>query len=542
MALPKADVVLRGGRVFQGLHDGFASAVALWGDRVLAAGGDRELDALIGPATRVVELAGRCVVPGFNDAHEHLQSLGLSLLEVDLRGDEVKTLDELLRRIRERVERTKPGEWVIGGRYDHYQLDVKRHPFREELDRIAPDNPVYVRRTCGHMGVANSLALKHAGISERTPQPPGGNLETQNGRLTGLLQERAQELVARVIPKLALGAMIDGLEAGGRLLLSQGVTSVMDAGVGLRQGIDDYYAYVEARRQARLPVRAVLALTGGPNGIQDQALAQGLRSGVGDDWLRVGPVKLFTDGSAGGLTAAMTVPYKCRCENRGIFIWTDDQLDEMVARYNREGLQIAIHAIGDAAIGQALAAITKADRERGVDGRRFRIEHCGFVTPSQIATMRGLGMTLAPQPIFLYEFGDLYIDVLGDTRPFDSHPMRTWIDAGLAPAASSDAPVSDSNPMINLYAMVTRRSNRGTSMGDAQRISLAEAVHCLTHNGARASFDEARKGRLVAGQLADLAVLERDIFASPPETWLATRVDLTFVGGTLAFDRLGALH
>ena len=541
MAGERADIVLRRGRIFRGLAEGFCESIAISGGTVQATGGDDAIEALVGPDTQVLDLGGRVVVPGFNDAHQHILMLGLAQLEVNLRGAEVKTLDELLRRVRERVAAARPGEWIIGGRYDHFELDVKRHPYREELDAIAPENPVFLKRTCGHMGVANSLALRLAGLGERVSQPPGGHIEVQNGRLTGLLQERAQELVTRVIPRLPLDALVQGIEAGGRLLVSQGITSVMDAGVGLKQGLDDYDAFVEARRQGRLPVRAYLALTGGPNGVQDKALERGLRTGLGDDWVRVGPVKLFTDGSAGGLTAAMSVPYKCNCDNRGIFIWTDSQLDEMVARYNAHGLQIAIHAIGDAAIAQALAAVEKADRDVPVLGRRHRIEHCGFITPAQIATMRRLGMTLAPQPVFLYEFGDLYVDVLGDDRPMKSYPMRSWLDAGLSPAASSDAPVSTSDPFVNLYAMVERRSNRRTLLGAHERLTVAEAVHCLTLNGAHASFAEDIKGRLVAGQRADLAVIDRDIFTAPAETLLEARVDLTLVDGTVAFDRHGAI-
>lgn len=542
MASAGAEIVLRGGRIFRGLADGFCSAMAISKERVHATGSDDELEPLIGADTRVIELNGRAVIPGINDAHEHMLSLGLARMEVNLRGEEVKSLDELLRRVRERVAHTKPGDWIIGGRYDHFELDAKRHPYREELDAVAPDNPVFLKRTCGHMGVANSSALTLAGITERTPQPSGGAMEKQNGRLTGLLQERAQELVTRVIPRLPQEALVQGVEAGGRLLLSQGVTSVMDAGVGLRQGLEDYDAYSAAYRQRRLPVRAYLALTGGPTGIQDQALARGLRTGVGNDWIKIGPVKLFTDGSAGGLTAAMSLPYKCNCENRGLFIWTDGQVDDMVAQYHREGLQIAVHAIGDAAIGQALAAIEKANAQSPVLGRRHRIEHCGFITKPQIAAMRRLGMTLAPQPIFLYEFGDLYVDVLGDNRPHDCYPMRSWIDAGLHPAASSDAPVSQSNPFINMYEMVTRRTNRGTPLGPHERISLAEAVHCLTYNGAHASFSEGEKGRLVAGQLADLAVLDRDVFSAPADELLATHVEMTLIDGVVAYDRHGAVN
>ncbi len=541
MAAGKADLVLRGGRVFRGLAEGFAEAVAIADGRILATGTDADIAALAGPATRVLDLAGRAAIPGFNDAHQHVLALGLSLNEIDLRATEVRTLAELLRRVRARAAGAAPGAWIVGGRFDHFELDVRRHPTRDELDAAAPDNPVFLRRTCGHMGVANSLALSRAGIDERTVQPPGGRIEIAQGRLTGLIQERAMELIGRAIPKLGRETLIQGIEAGGRLLLSQGVTSVMDAGVGLRQGLDDYDAFVAARAAGRLPVRTYVALTGGPNGVQDRALARGIATGQGCDRLRVGPVKLFADGSAGGMTAAMTAPYRCGCDKRGMFIWTDSQLDEMVARYHGAGLQIAIHAIGDAAIGQALTAIARAGRAGATRGRRHRIEHCGFVTPAQVATMRELGVTLAPQPVFLYEFGDLYLDVLGDDRPANAYPMRSWIAAGLRPAASSDAPVSTSDPFVNLYAMVARRSNRGTPLGLHETIGIAQAVHCLTANGAHASFEEDRKGRLVAGQHADIAVIDRDIFATDPQELLGARVDATILAGAVAFDRHGAL-
>jgi predicted amidohydrolase YtcJ len=537
----KADLVLRRGRVFRGLAEGFARAVAVADGRILAAGADDDVADMIGPSTRVLDLAGRAAVPGFNDAHQHILALGLALNEIDLRAGEVRTLAELLRRVRARAAATPAGAWIVGGRYDHFELDVRRHPTREELDAAAPDTPVFLKRTCGHMGVANSPALRAAGIDAQTSQPPGGHIERVDGRLTGLLQERALELMARAMPRLDRETLVQGIEAGGRMLLGQGITSVMDAGAGLKQGMDDYEAFVAARQSGRLPVRAYVALTGGPNGIQDKALARGIATGLGDDRLRVGPVKLFADGSAGGLTAAMTTPYRCGCDKRGMFIWTDSQLDEMVARYHAAGLQLAIHAIGDAAIGQAIAAIGKAARAGSTIGRRHRIEHCGFATEAQTAAMRSLGMTLAPQPVFLYEFGDLYVDVLGDERPAGSYPMRSWLAAGLHPAASSDAPVSTSNPFVNLYAMVARRSNRGTLLGPQERIGIAEAVHCLTANGAHASFEEDRKGRLVPGQHADIAVLDRDIFAAEPEELLGARVDATILGGEVAFDRHGAL-
>ena len=540
MLSPRANLVLTNGRVYTGLRSGFTEAVALWSDKVLAAGSSAEIQALVGPHTSVVDLQGRTATPGINDGHQHLLPFGLGLSEVNLSPTEVRSLDEVLQRVRRFVERARPGEWIFGGRYDHFELDVKRHPLRAELDRVAPDNPVYLKRTCGHMGVGNSLALRAAGIDAHTAQPEGGYIEFREGEPTGLLQERAQELISRVMPKLSREQLIRGIEDGGKEFHRHGITSVMDAGVGLRQGFDDYRAYIEARRQRRLPVRCYMALLAADGGVAAWAEEHGFRTGAGDEYLKVGPAKFFTDGSAGGKTAAMSQPYRDSNDNLGILIYQDQELYDFVAQFHDLGFQIAIHAIGDAAIDQTLRALQNAGK-RGtpIHGRRHRVEHCGFTTPEQMATMREFGMIPAPQPIFIYEFGDLYMDVLGEERPQRSYPMRRWIDAGLHPVASSDTPVSSYNPMQNLYAMITRKTNRGTVLGAEEIISREEAVSAMTYNGAYGSFSETVKGTLAPGMLADVAVWERDIFAALPEEILETRCDLTVLDGRVVYDRRG---
>ncbi len=532
-----ADLVLQNGKIFLGKGAGFAQSMAIWGSKVLASGRDEEVSELIGARTRVVDLAGRTAIPGINDAHQHMQSLGLAQLEIDLRADIVSSLDGLLQKVKDRVAEVGPGEWIVGGRYDHFALDVKRQPYREELDQVAPDNPVLLIRTCGHIGVANSKALALAGVDENTEDPPGGHLVKENGRLTGELQESAKTLVRAAMPARSLGELVDGLEAGGNLLLSFGITSVMDAGVGFVESYLDLVAYQEARRRNRLKVRSYLSLTGGPEGIADKAYENGLLTGSGDEYLKIGSVKLFTDGSAGGKTAAMNDPYQCSCGNRGLFIYEDQEIFGYVDTYHRQGYQVSMHAIGDAAIDQGLRAIEAAlAGASGID-RRHRIEHCSFTTPAQIATMKRLGTIPAPQPIFIYEFGDLYIDVLGEERPAVSYPMRSWMDAGLRPSASSDSPVSDFNPFKNMYAMVTRRTNRGTTLGANEIISMEDAVHALTMNGAYGSFSETAKGDLSIGMLADIAVLDRDIFSIDAEELIGGQVDLTILDGEVVFER-----
>lgn len=541
MARVQADTVLTGGKVFLGPGLGFAEAVAVFGGRVLATGTSAEIAALAGPGTTRIDLAGRLAIPGLNDAHQHMMSVGMGTFEVNLKRDDIRSVDDVLAAIKSKVDEVGPGNWVFGRGYDHFQLDVKRHPLREELDQVAPENPVYIKRTCGHMGVANSRALELAGIREGTAHPQGGHVEAQNGRLTGLLQETAQQLVYKAFPAATFADFVEGIEAGARLNLSYGITSCTDPAVGLREGFKDWQAYLAARRQGRLPVRMYLMPLGGTTGWPDGIIGMDLMTGDGDEWLRVGSMKLFADGSAGGKTAAMSAPYADDADNRGIFIYGDAEIHGLIADYHARGYQIATHAIGDAAIEQVLSGYERAVGNSAGNQRRHRIEHCGFLSQGQLDRMQRIGVLPAPQPIFLYEFGDLYIDALGHGRPEASYPMRRWQDAGLYPSGSSDGPVSSTNPFRGLYTMVTRRTNRGTVLGADEALTLEEAIGAYTVNSAYGSFEEGIKGTLAPGMLADIAVLDTDLFATAPEAWLAAQADLTVVGGKVAYDRLGQM-
>jgi len=539
MVTARADLVLRGGRVFLGRDAGFAESVAIWGGKVIAHGSDAELEGLIGEQTRVIDLRGRLAAPGLNDAHQHLLSVGLGLSEIDCKKD--TRLQDLLAKVKERAAKAKPGEWIFGRGYDHFELDAKRHPFREELDQVAPNNPVYVKRTCGHMGVANSAALAAAGIDESTPQPEGGHIESQNGKLTGLLQERAQEMITAVLSDHTIDDLAEGVRAGQQHNLALGFTSVTDPGVGLRQGYDEWLAYQQLKRQGGFGLRMHLMPLAGASGWPDRAIDLGLMTGDGDEWLRVGPMKLFTDGSAGGKTAAMFNPYIGEPENLGIMIYEDQEIFDYVKDYHDRGYQVATHAIGDRAIEQILTAYERAigNDVETQGNRRHRIEHCGFLSPEQLARMKRVGVLPAPQAIFMYEFGDLYVDVLGEELAAKAYPLRSFLDAGVHPSASSDAPVSSTNPFQNIYSMITRKTKRGTVLGAEERVSLEEALHCYSYCGAYGSFEEDIKGTLAPGQLGDVTVFDRDLFAVEPEEILEANADLTIVGGEIKHDRLG---
>lgn len=541
--MTQADTVLLNGRIFCGLAEGFVEALAIAGGEVLAAGTAAEIAALQGSGTKIVDLAGRVAIPGLNDAHMHLLPLGLGMSEVNLRPEEgVRSIDEILRRIALAAKGKKPGEWVFGRGYDHNELAEGRHPTAEELDRVAPDNPVYIKRTCGHVGVVNGRAMQAAGIGHNTPSPDGGLIERRDNKLTGLLAESALRLIVEAMPRPSLGELEAAIEKAGHYMLAQGFTSVMDAGVGMTAGMAEIEAYEEVARAGKLPLRTWVCIYGNADGIGDEAHAAGYRFGREVGLLRYGAMKVFGDGSAGGLTAAMSEPYIVGDpENRGIFIYSDEQMHGYLAHYHQLGYQLAIHAIGDAAIEQVLSGIEKADSlEHPIRGRRHRIEHCGFLTDGQLARMAAAGIDPVPQPVFIYEFGDLYVTNLGQQRADASYPMRKWLDAGLHAAASSDAPVCATDPFKNLFTMVTRKTKRGTVIGGGETLSMEEAVHAYTALGAYTQFAEDSVGRLVPGQLADIAVLSHDIFSVPVEAVEnEVRCDLTLLGGEVVFDRLG---
>jgi hypothetical protein len=538
MAVPKADLVLVNGRVFCGLADGVAQALAVRGGRVLAAGSDDEIAGLIGPATRIIDLAGRLASPGLCDAHLHLIPVGLGMAELDVRPRHAPTLDSLLGKIRDRAAAAKPGEWIVARGYDQSQLDVKRSPLRDELDKAAPHNPVHLVRACGHISIANSMALRIARIDEATSVPPGGAIEMSGGRLTGLLAESARDMIRAALPPASDADLAAAIERAGRHCLSFGVTSVMDAAVGSKAGLREITAYDAARRTGRLPVRASLCLLGGPKGIADRVHAEGLVAG--DDRLSVGPVKLFCDGSVGARTAAMSEPYVGEPPSRGMLCLEAAELNALVRDYHAKGWRVAVHAIGDRAIGQVLDAYALALGERPDPDRRHRIEHCSFVRPDQIARMAQLGVHPVSQPVFVHEYGELYVSAVGPERTAALHPMRSWIEAGLKPAASTDGPVSGIDPFPNLYAMLARRSSAGTPLGLDQALTMPEALAAYTEHGAFVNGAESRRGRLVPGHAADVAVFSRDLLAAAPEEILHdARCDLTILDGEVVFDRHG---
>ncbi len=535
-----ATLALRNGRVWCGYGLPIAQAIAIHGNRILATGSDDEIAALTGPDTKIVDLGGRLATPGLNDAHLHLISTGLIQGWVDATAAAAPTRDALYDALRKRAAETPKGAWVLGRGFDQTRWPDGQMPTADELDAALPDHPVALVRACGHITIGNSAALALAGITVDTPDPDGGVIGRARGRLTGLLAENAADALRAARPAPTLEEIIRAIEAGGQLLARFGITSCMDAAVGQIDGMTEIRAYHLASRDGRLPVRVWATLLGDPgSSIVEPCHAAGLVTGVGNDMFRIGGVKIFTDGSAGGRTAWMTRPYAGQPDNYGVQMLPDDELFALVDRYHGMGYTLVCHGIGDAAIDQLVRAYERVRAADPDHGFRHRIEHCGYVDDALNRRMIAAGILPAPQQVFIHDFGDGYMAVLGPERALNSYPIGTWDRLGMKPSTGSDSPVCSPDPFPNLHAMLTRQTINGTVLNPDEALTAEAALRAYTEHGAYSTGDEDVKGRLLPGMLADIAVFSRDLLTADPGDILNdTRCELTVLDGRIVHDLL----
>ena len=529
-----ADLVLLNGTIItvdERLPD--VSGVAVLNGRIAFAGSEEAARGAIGPETRVVDLEGRALLPGFNDNHNHPMSFGQALSEIDASPMAAPTLAALQSAFREAANRSeRPVDWLVARGYDDTRLDIHRHPTRYELDEATGGRPAILVRTCGHLCVANSAALSLAGVNGQTPDPVGGKIDRDDsGEPIGLLRETAQKLVRDLIPEPTVDQIKEHLRLAGRRFLSYGITSVGEAAISKSSQLA---AYQELARDGELPIRTFTMML--IDDTLESMTALGLKTGFGDDWLRIGPAKVFQDGSGGGRTAAMTVDYRNDPGNRGITIYDQPGLNERFTRANAAGFQMAAHAIGDLAITMILDAYETALTAHPRADARPRIEHCGMCTPEHLARMRRLGVIAIPQPSFIYYLGDSYIENFTPEQLSLSYPGRSWFDHGIVAAGSSDVPVVSADPFVNLRSAVTRLTQDGQKMGPEQGVTIDEAIRMFTINGAYASFEERIKGSITPGKLADLVVLDRDPRTVAPEQLHTLRTEMTVIEGKVVFE------
>jgi predicted amidohydrolase YtcJ len=529
-----ADVVFLGGRVHTvDATDTIAQAVAVSGDRIAAVGADADVRALVGPKTRVVELAGRSLLPGFIDAHCHLVSLGMSRASIDCKAPGMQSIEALQKAVRERALTQPAGTWIRGRGYDQSRLIERRHPNRLDWDAVAPDHPVIFTRTCGHIASVSSRALALARIDDATPDPPGGRYDRHGGQNLGVAYETAQTpLQVAALPSRA--EFETALLAADRAYLEAGCTSVHDAGGLVGPAFAPCQDLVAVGR-LRLRIYAFATV----NSLEHPLLgllASGLHSGLGDERLRLGAFKVMTDGSSSGPTAATRAPYTSDCSDCGILYWKQDELDGLLGRAHRLGFQCTVHAVGDRAIEQTLDAMARAQREAPREGLRHRIEHCGICPPDLQQRVREQGIVPAMQPAFFWEFGDGYIRNYGRERADTMFPARSLLARGVPVAGSSDAPVTHHAPLFGIEQALTRRTSDGDVCGPGERVDLTTAIRMHTINGAHAAFEERLKGSVEVGKLADLVVLAEDVSRVPAERLRHVEIALTVLGGDVVYS------
>jgi len=535
VAVPMGDTLFVNGTVLtMDAAQPEAGAVLVRGKRIVAAGDAAAMRTLAAPGARVVDLAGQTLVPGLNEAHNHMIDFGLSLAQVDCRAPGCGTIAEMQRRIAARVAATPAGAWVRGRGYDDQALAERRHPTRADLDAVAPDHPVVIVNASGHLAVANSRAFALAEITAATMPPEGGGIvHDANGEPTGLLLETAQGLVTGLLPPPSEDDLVAALGRCAQAYLAAGITSSADARVGTAEAMR---AFQRATETGANPLRTSLMIH---HPLLPHLAAVGAHTGFGSDRLRWGPLKIFIDGSLIGRTAAVSQPFlhDPQPDNLGLLMMGEAAFGEIVMAAHRAGWQVAVHAIGDRAIELVLDAYEAALAAVPRANHRHRIEHCGILRPDLIARIARLGVVIVTQPVFITEYGDSFIRHLGPERAALTYPFRSLLNAGIPMVFSSDCPVSAFAPLTSIQVSVTERTGSGASYAPGEAITVAEALHAYTVMGAYATFEEADKGAITPGMLADFAVLARDPRVVPPDEIAAIPVMQTWIGGELVYGR-----
>jgi predicted amidohydrolase YtcJ len=502
------------------------------------------------PARQVLDAGGATVLPGFNDAHCHTAWFGLTLTQLDV--STARSVDDVYTAVARHAEGLAPDAWVLGAGLDHNRLGGL-FPHRDALDRAAGGRPVWLKHTSGHACVVNTPVLDAAGaLDDGFSDPEGGVVARDaDGRASGLLEETAQRLVQRQVLPYPVETVADAVSAATRHYLTEGLTSFTEAGIGggwIGHTPVELAAYQLARDTGRLHTRAQLMaasdvlhpLTAHDDDGIELGLDLGIRTGLGDDRLSLGPVKIFLDGSLLGRTAAVTEPF-CGCPHNeerptGYFQGDTDAMADLVVAAHRSGWTVAAHAIGDRAVDLALDAFERAHRDRPRPGVRHRIEHAGVVRPDQLARFAALDVVPVPQHNFLHTFGDAMAAALGPERTAWSYRMRSFTDLGLPVPGSSDRPVAPGAPLPAIQSMVTRLTESGLPYGPDESIPVLAALHAWTEGSARATGFAGRKGRLVPGRLADLTVLDGDPVTTAPDRIGSLGVLATVVGGDPVHD------
>ena len=533
----QAEWIFTGGPVLSG-HNGWqpCEAVAVAGGRILALGSHAEVMQTAGAGTRVVELAGRPVLPGLIDAHLHILGYSMTLDLLGVAG--MESLEMVKAAVADRAGSRQTGDWVVGRGWDQDRWAEKREPNRFDLDEVSPNHPVYLQRNCNHLAVVNTAALKLAGITRETPDPDGGKIDRDpvTGEPTGLLRENAQGLVQRAIPAVSHERKRELLRRAMKEALSYGITAVhtddVDRAAGGFDKAEDLFRSV----QAEAPVRVVQMI---PMGMVEEGHQRGIVTGAGDEWYRYGQVKIFADGSLGGRTAAMIAPYSDDPSTRGIYMHSPESFIDQVANAHALGNQVGCHCIGDGAAQLFVDAVAEAQRRHPRPDARHRMIHCQILNEACIDGMVEQGIVGDIQPVFLKSDGYWFAERVGAERARTSYAWKTLLERGIPLCGGSDCPIEPLNIWYGIYCAVNRQDLNGFPAGGwqpEQKLSVAQALDMYTTGASYSTFQEGVKGTLAPGQWADLVVLDRNPFSCDPQELKDVKVQLTMVGGRVAYE------
>jgi predicted amidohydrolase YtcJ len=533
-----ADLVLVGGKVWTVDRDRpEAEAVAVWRGRILKIGSDAEIKALVGPTTKVIALNGRRVVPGFHDSHLHFLGGGQQLSNVELK--DAKDEAEFGRRLREFDARLPKGRWMVGGNWDHDRTFAGKLPTAATIDKYVSERPVFIQRYDGHMGLANTAALQMAKVTADTKEPAGGVIfRLEDGKTpSGILKDNAMGLVERLIPEPGPEEIANAVRAAMRACAENGITSVQDMDGSSNETRRVLFRVLQKlARDGQMTVRLDLHW---PIALRHDVVSVGAEANYGNEFVRIGGVKGFMDGSLGSSTARMFEPYEAS-KNVGVFVTAPDAMGKMIRDADKAGLSVAIHAIGDEANASLLDLFAEAARANGRRDRRFRIEHVQHLRPADYKRFKDIGVVASMQPYHVIDDGRWAEGRIGPRRCASSYAYRSLIDAGARLAFGSDWPVAPLDVLAGIDAAVNRRTLDGKHPGGwfpEQRITVAEAVEAYTLGSAFGAFQDGDRGSIRPGKLADLVVLSRDIFAPAERDHIAeTKVAMTIVGGRVVFE------
>ncbi len=536
-----ADLILNGGRIAT-MEESvpFVESLAARDGRIVAIGSAQELSVLAGPDTRVIELNGSTVIPGIVDSHCHPDGTALELDRYHVIHPEFTSIEDILAAIENHAATTGPDEWFTGNGYNNARFGG--YPTRQQLDDASSGRPVILFRMDGHVAIVNSSALEIAGVAEDVTDPAHGQFDRdpQTGRLTGVVREEAYFVFRDIFRHSATVADYEcGLPVVFDDYLSYGVTSVHNSVVRPKV----FKAYQNLHARGELNMRVGIIGNGDEDGMVQAMIEAGLQSGMGDDWLRIVGVEWIADASVGGRTAAFYEPYQGEPDvgepvpNRGMQLFSREWLEPRVIAAHEAGLTVCVEGLGDRGVDFALDMIEAALEKSPRDDHRSRIEHCCCVPDAQMERIRNLGVVPSSATGFLHDLGDLYVRNRGAAAMRTMFRHRTYIDQGIPAPGHSDNPVCTVNPFKAMWSMVTRTSMMGDIAGPEEAVTIDEALRAYTTLGAWAGHEEHVKGKLLPGMLADMAVLDRDVFEIPSDEIRDVQVTTTVLDGRVVFER-----